>query len=117
MFQYPQILKRVTKQQRILAVIAIAGAFFILEIAIGIKTRSLALVADAFHIFSDLLGYMVAYWAVKLNIDDTSNKTKYTYGYQRSELLGSFFNGGKPGFINLAVVIYLTSLLLASLAL
>jgi zinc transporter 1 len=88
---------KVDKQHRILAVVAIAASFFIIEIAVGIKTRSLALVADAFHIFSDLLGYVVAFYAVRFGAMDASNKTRFTYGYQRAELLGSFFNGGNYG--------------------
>ena len=84
---------RLSKTQKVSSVIIIASAFFIVEIAIGIKTRSLALIADAFHIFSDLLGYIAAWIAIRMS---TSAKTaQFTYGYQRGEILGGFFNGGK----------------------
>lgn len=83
---------RLSKAQKVGSVIFIASAFFIVEIVIGIKTRSLALIADAFHIFSDLLGYIAAWIAIRLAT--SAKNASFTYGYQRGEILGGFFNGG-----------------------
>jgi zinc transporter 1 len=68
----------------------------LLELVVGFITRSLALVADAFHILSDILGYVVAVVAVQY-AGRTSKNGQYTYGFRRAETLGGFFNGGKRG--------------------
>lgn len=50
-------MKQTTK---IWSAIAISSAFFLVEIIIGFRQRSLALVADAFHVASDIIGFVVA---------------------------------------------------------
>jgi hypothetical protein len=50
-------MKQTTK---IYSAIAISSAFFIVEIVLGFRQRSLALVADAFHVASDIIGFVVA---------------------------------------------------------
>ena len=87
-------MPHISKERRILCVIAIASAFLLLELVVGFITRSLALVADAFHILSDILGYVVAVVAVRY-AGRTSKNGQYTYGYRRAETLGGFFNGGE----------------------
>jgi zinc transporter 1 len=87
-------LPHISKERRIICVIAIASAFLVLELVVGFITRSLALVADAFHILSDILGYVVAVVAVRY-AGRTSKNGQYTYGYRRAETLGGFFNGGE----------------------
>lgn len=88
-------LKHISIQDRILAVIAIASGFLILELVVGFITRSLALVADAFHIFSDIIGYVVALLAARYGARSSKAHEKFTYGYRRAETLGGFFNGGE----------------------
>ncbi|KDQ58805.1 hypothetical protein JAAARDRAFT_34660 [Jaapia argillacea MUCL 33604] len=85
---------RLSREQRLLAVICISGCFFILEIAIGFYNRSLALVADAFHVCSDLIGFGVALLAIRKATGDREKAPKgFSFGWQRAELLGAFFNG------------------------
>lgn len=50
-------MKQTTK---IWCAIGISTAFFIVEIVLGFRQRSLALVADAFHVASDIIGFVVA---------------------------------------------------------
>lgn len=50
-------MKQTTK---IWSAIGISTAFFIVEIVLGFRQRSLALVADAFHVASDIIGFIVA---------------------------------------------------------
>lgn len=85
---------RPTKVQRIGAVLAIASAFLILELVLGFTTHSLALVADVFHIMSDIIGYAVAMLATKYAASQRTPPAQYTFGYQRAETVGAFFNGG-----------------------
>jgi zinc transporter 1 len=98
----------ITKTNKLIAVLAIAAAFFATEIAVGFLTRSLALVADAFHIMSDIIGYIVAIIAVKLAGTATPS-IRFTYGYQRAEVIGAFFNGGEA-LVGLADVAFLMAL-------
>lgn len=85
---------RVSTTFRFSGVIAVATCFFFGELIVGILMRSLALVADAFHILSDLLGYAVALAAYRFS-KRKDFPTAYTFGYQKAEILGGFFNGGK----------------------
>lgn len=56
----------ISVQARLLLVIAISTCFLITELAIGFKTHSLALIADAFHYTGDLLSFVIAYLAQKV---------------------------------------------------
>lgn len=54
------------REHRLILVISISASFFLAEIAVGFYTRSLALVADAFHYLNDLVGFIVALVALKV---------------------------------------------------
>ncbi|SGZ31414.1 BQ5605_C044g12169 [Microbotryum silenes-dioicae] len=60
-------------------------AFLILELGVGTAVGSLALVADSFHIL------LVAMQAMKL-AESSSASAKYSYGWQRAEVLGALIN-------------------------
>ncbi|KAL8995448.1 MAG: hypothetical protein Q9188_006808 [Gyalolechia gomerana] len=62
------------------------------EITVGFSTRSLALVADSFHYLSDLVGFVVALVALKMS-ERAESPNSLSFGWQRSQLLGAFFNG------------------------
>ncbi|KAF4469635.1 zinc cadmium resistance [Fusarium albosuccineum] len=61
--------------------------------AVGFYTHSLALIADAFHYLSDLIGIVVALIALVVQERTEPAPQKYTFGWQRATLLGAFFNG------------------------
>ncbi|KAK1988445.1 cation diffusion facilitator family transporter [Colletotrichum cereale] len=82
----------VTRKQRLTATIAISGGFCIAELVIGFRTKSLALIADAFHYMNDLIGFVVALLAVIVSERNTSPRT-FTFGWKRAQILGAFFNG------------------------
>lgn len=88
-----RLLRSVRIEHRLLGVILIALSFLVLELVVGFLTRSLALVADAFHILSDVIGYVVALLAAKYGAGRRKAADRYTYGYRRAETLGGFFNG------------------------
>ncbi|TFK39825.1 cation efflux protein [Crucibulum laeve] len=77
---------------RIGIVLGISIAFFIAEIAVGFRTRSLALIADAFHYLNDIVAYAIAFVAAYLQ-DSGEHTLKFTYAFHRAELVGAFFNG------------------------
>ncbi|WPH01700.1 zinc/cadmium resistance protein [Acrodontium crateriforme] len=96
-----------SKSTRILILLAIDSAFFLLELITGYYVHSLALVADAFHMLNDVLSLCVGYWAVKVATQKTSSKM-YTYGWQRAETLGALING--VFLVALCVTIFLEAI-------
>uniref|UniRef100_A0A093VHV3 Zinc/cadmium resistance protein n=1 Tax=Talaromyces marneffei PM1 TaxID=1077442 RepID=A0A093VHV3_TALMA len=74
---------------------------------VGFYTRSLALIADAFHYLNDLIGFIVAYAALKISAKKDSPQD-LSFGWQRSRLLGAFFNG--VFLLALGVSIFLQSI-------
>ncbi|KAJ5809479.1 uncharacterized protein N7503_001697 [Penicillium pulvis] len=83
---------KISRVQRLSAVIGISLCFFIAEISIGFYTHSLALVADAFHYLNDIVGFVIALAAAIVAEKKTPPKA-LTFGWQRIQLLGAFFNG------------------------
>lgn len=77
---------------RIGIVLVISCAFFAVEIAIGFRTRSLALIADAFHYLNDIVAYAIAFVAAWLQ-SRGQHTHQFTYAFHRAELVGAFFNG------------------------
>ncbi|ODA78018.1 hypothetical protein RJ55_06621 [Drechmeria coniospora] len=99
-----------TRKQRLIATIVVSFCFFIAELVgqsdasrlvrtsadtspAGVYTNSLALVADAFHYLSDLIGFAVALVALVVSERPQPPPKEYTFGWQRATLLGAFFNG------------------------
>ncbi|KAL4738887.1 hypothetical protein BDV11DRAFT_215654 [Aspergillus similis] len=82
----------ISRSQRLGAAIGISAAFFLTEISVGFYTHSLALVADAFHYLNDLVGFIVAFVALKVSNSEHSPK-ELSFGWQRAQVLGAFFNG------------------------
>nr|WMM66650.1 CDF zinc transporter [Hebeloma cylindrosporum] len=73
-------------------ILILSTAFFAAEIAVGFKTKSLALIADAFHYLNDIVAYAIAFTAAYLQ--ERGQKTHgFTYAFHRAELVGAFFNG------------------------
>ncbi|KAJ5085203.1 hypothetical protein N7532_009974 [Penicillium argentinense] len=81
-----------SKTNRIIILLVIDSAFFLLELITGYAVHSLALVADSFHMLNDVLSLCVGLWAVKVANNETNSKM-YTYGWQRAETLGALVNG------------------------
>jgi solute carrier family 30 (zinc transporter), member 1 len=83
---------RMQKTRRLLvAMIALVGVFAVAEFAFGIATGSLAILADAFHMISDMLGLVVGLVAVRLASRPRS--LTQTYGFKRAETIGALVNG------------------------
>lgn len=71
--------------------LGITASFFVLELAGGILTNSLALMTDAWHMLNDVFALflaLIAAWLAQRPIT-----IKKTYGYYRSEILAGFLNG------------------------
>ncbi|KAF9087010.1 hypothetical protein BGX29_001095 [Mortierella sp. GBA35] len=81
-----------SRSGRIILLLVLNIIMFLAEIVVGYMTGSLALIADAFHMLSDVLSQIIALYAIRL-----AAKTKWqptlSYGWQRAELLGALYNG------------------------
>lgn len=60
------------------------------EAAGGIIANSLAILADAAHMFSDVAGFMISFFSIYISSSPAT--IKYTMGYHRAEILGAFIS-------------------------
>jgi len=77
-------------KRRLRTVLALAVVFLMVEVAGGIASRSLALLADATHLFADVAALILAYGAMMLA--DVVPTKKYSFGLYRAEILAAFVN-------------------------
>jgi cobalt-zinc-cadmium efflux system protein len=70
--------------------IVLNSAFVVIEAAYGLISGSMALVADAGHNLSDVLGLLIAWGATILS--KRSPNTRFTYGLKSSSILAALIN-------------------------
>jgi cation diffusion facilitator family transporter len=79
--------KHQKRKQRLLLAICLCFVLFVIQFVGGWISSSLALMADAFHMLSDVIGYVISLTSIILA---TSPKTKaYPFGKRRLEVLGA----------------------------
>ncbi|PFG31617.1 cation diffusion facilitator family transporter [Paramicrobacterium agarici] len=78
-------------RKRLIGVIALVSVTLIVEVVGGIMTGSLALLADAGHMFSDLTGLVIALVAMRIALRPATDR--HTWGFQRTEVLAALANG------------------------
>jgi cobalt-zinc-cadmium efflux system protein len=83
--------RRHENRRRLMAAGAINAALIVVGVAGGILTGSLALLADAGHVLSDLGAIALALLAIALAA--RSGGPRRTFGYQRSEVIAALVNG------------------------
>ena len=77
-------------KSRLKIVLILTGSYLIAEVIGGIMTKSLALLADAGHMLTDVGGLILALIAIKLS--EKSPNPQKTYGYYRAEILAALTN-------------------------
>ena len=98
------------KKCRLLTVMWLTAFFFFVEIVVGYVTNSMALVADSFHMLSDIAALVISFLSIKVSGaegDRTSltlflpsppfqmspkKWSKNTFGWARAEVLGALVN-------------------------
>jgi cobalt-zinc-cadmium efflux system protein len=78
-------------RRRLGFVLALTWAFLGVEVVAGIVTGSLALLADAGHMLTDVAGLVLALAAMKFA--ERPPSPRRTYGYHRVEILAALTNG------------------------
>lgn len=77
-------------RSRLITVFAITLGIFVLEVVGGIASNSLALIADAGHVFTDVVGVGLALGAIWIAGRPPSDDR--TFGFYRAEILGAVLN-------------------------
>lgn len=81
---------------RLAAAFVIIGVFFVVEAVAGVLTNSLALLSDAGHMLTDVIGLGMALAAIQLaSRFESRSSTKlsnHTFGLYRLEILAAFVN-------------------------
>ena len=70
----------------------LTGVYFIIELAVGLWTGSIAVLSDAFHTLSAVGGVVVA--IVAQRIAQRPADTQRSFGWYRAEIIGALVNGG-----------------------
>ncbi|XP_013175340.1 PREDICTED: zinc transporter 1 isoform X2 [Papilio xuthus] len=78
-----------SKKCRLLSMLWLTGTFFFVELIVGYVTNSMALVADSFHMLSDVAALVIAFLSIKMSPKKWS---KNTFGWARAEVLGALVN-------------------------
>lgn len=77
-------------KKKLILVLCLSGFYLIAEVIGGILTKSLALLADAGHMLTDVGGLALALIAIKLG--ERKASAQKTYGYYRAEILAALTN-------------------------
>src|SRR6266487_5327210 len=77
-------------QKRLLIVMGLSGLYLAIEVVGGLLTGSLALLADAGHLLTDVLGLGMALLAIRF-AQRPATPTR-TYGFYRAEILAALLN-------------------------
>jgi len=71
--------------------VGLTAAVLVIEVGGGLWTRSLALLSDAAHVFTDLVSLLLSFGAVLLATRPVSKER--TFGWHRAEVLAALANG------------------------
>jgi len=83
---------RAVSRRRLWWALAINLAFLLIEFVGGLVTGSLALLADAGHMLTDVLALALAIFVAHLAVRPATPER--TFGFLRAEVIGAFVNGG-----------------------
>lgn len=89
-------------EKRLGIVFAISVSIFIIEVAGGILSNSLALMTDSLHVMLDFTAIGISLFAFR--IARKPHSSKLTFGFHRVEILAAFVNG--ISLIIVAVVVF-----------
>lgn len=93
----------ITDQRRLAWAFSIIAGFMLLEVAGGLLSGSLALLADAGHMASDAAALAFSWLAI--HIGKRAATGKHSYGFRRFEVLAAFVNGLVLFFIAVWIVV------------
>lgn len=90
-----------TLNKRFLIAIGITITILVAEIIGGLWTGSLALLADAGHVFLDVFALVLSFAAMRLSLRPADSR--HTFGYHRFQVLAAFINGATLLLISIEI--------------
>jgi cobalt-zinc-cadmium efflux system protein len=94
---------RGANQRRLGITLALAAGYMSAEVAGGLISGSLALLADAGHMFSDVVALSMSLVAIRIALRPATPSR--TYGYLRTEILAALANGAILVAISISILI------------
>jgi cobalt-zinc-cadmium efflux system protein len=82
--------------------LGITASFMVVEVVVGLRSGSLALLADAGHMLADAGALVLA--LVAQHFADQPRTNKSTFGLRRAEVLAAFVNGITLSFVSVLIV-------------
>jgi zinc transporter 2 len=76
--------------KKLWAIFFVCCVFIVAEVVGGLIAGSLAILSDAVHLASDLIGFVFSIVAINLSMMDAT--VVYTYGYARAQILGALIS-------------------------
>ncbi|KAL0969768.1 hypothetical protein UPYG_G00232050 [Umbra pygmaea] len=76
---------------RLLCMLSMTSAFFIIEVVVSRMTASLSMLSDSFHMLSDVIALVVALIALRFS-EKTQATNENTFGWVRAEVMGALVN-------------------------
>lgn len=85
------ILKSISNKKALKIVLILTAVYFVIQLVVGFRINSLALMSDAGHMLIDAAGLLMALLAISFTRKPAT--AIQTYGFYRAEILTSFLNG------------------------
>lgn len=82
--------QRIETRNKLIKLCIFSFTFMLIEFIGGVWSNSIAVISDAIHMGSDVIGYSMQMVASILALQPVS--VKYSFGKQRAELVGGLFN-------------------------
>ncbi len=91
MIEHRDVHTHLASKRNLAMALLITAVWFVAELAAGFYTNSLALLADAGHMLTDLAALSLSLFALKISARPATNEK--TFGYLRAEILAALANG------------------------
>jgi cobalt-zinc-cadmium efflux system protein len=88
---HDHVALRANQRGALLVALIVNSVFLVAEVAGGIAFNSLALLADAAHMFTDVAALTIA--LIALMLTSRPSTARLTFGLERAEVLGALVNG------------------------
>ena len=71
--------------------LVLSASYLLAEIVVGVMSGSLAVLADAFHMITDVAALVCGYWVAQLSLRKATSSM--SFGWKRAEVVGALCNG------------------------
>src|SRR5450631_2509383 len=92
MHHHPHETPRAAVSRKLLVASIATAVFVVVEVTVGIRANSLALIGDALHNVTDTLALLLALFAVR--VERRPATSAKSYGWHRAGVLAAFINAG-----------------------